>query len=136
MTPATIVPSRSSAIEMAKCGMPCRKFDGAVERIDDPGMGLVGALAPAAFLAEEAVARAGCDELLVQDLLGALVGGGDEVRRALERDLQVLDLAEIALERARGLARGLDHDVEEGGAEHDETSISEVACIVRAKHSR
>ena len=31
---------------------------GAVERIDDPGVGLVGALAAAAFLAEEAVARA------------------------------------------------------------------------------
>ena len=34
-----------------------QEIGGAVERIDDPGMGLVGALARAAFLAEEAVAR-------------------------------------------------------------------------------
>ena len=95
-----------------------QEVGGAVERIDDPGMGLVGALAAAAFLAEEAVARARLGQLLAQGLLGAPVGGGDEIGRALERHLQVLDLAEVALERAPGLARGLDHDVEEGGAEH------------------
>ena len=35
-----------------------QEVGGAVERIDDPGVGLVGAFARAAFLAEEAVARA------------------------------------------------------------------------------
>ena len=35
-----------------------QEVGGAVERIDDPGMGLVGAFALAAFLAEEAVVRA------------------------------------------------------------------------------
>ena len=77
----------------------------------------------AAFLAEEAVARARVPELLAQHLLGAAVGGGDEIGRALERDLQVLDLAEVALERAAGLARGLDHHVEKGGAEHGALSF-------------
>jgi len=31
----------------------------------------------------------------------------------------MLDLAEIALEAAAGVARGLDHDVDEGGMQHD-----------------
>src|SRR5262249_4457312 len=45
-------------------------------------------------------------------------GGADEIARSLDRDLQVLDLAEVALEAARGLAGGGDHHVEEGGAKH------------------
>src|SRR5260370_12665962 len=57
-------------------------------------------------------------EFLTQDFLGVPVRGGDEIGRPLERGLQVLDLAEIALERAAGLARGLDQRVEKGGAEH------------------
>ena len=95
-----------------------QEIGGAVERIDDPGVGLVGALALAAFLAEKAVAGPRLGQFGIQRLLGAAVGGGDEIGRALERDLQVLDLAEVALERARGLARGGDHDVEQGGVEH------------------
>ena len=91
---------------------------GAVERIDDPAVLAVGALHLGAFLAEEAVGRAGLAELGEDDLLGALVGVRDEVGRALARDLEVLDLAEILGERAAGLDRGLDHDVEEGGAGH------------------
>ena len=74
----------------------------------------VGALAAAAFLAEEAVARPRLGQLGVEDFLGALVGGGDEVRRAFQRDLQLLDLAEVALEAARGLAGRGGHDVEQG----------------------
>ena len=69
----------------------------------------------AAFLAEEAVARPRLQQFGAQDFLGAMVGGGDEIRRTFERDLQVLDLAEVALEAARRLARGGDHDVEQGG---------------------
>jgi hypothetical protein len=38
----------------------------------------------------------------------------------------MLDLAEVALERAAGAARGLDHHVEEGGAKHD---ILEPSCF-------
>ena len=83
-----------------------QEVGGAVERIDDPGVGLVGALVPAAFLAEEAVARPRLGKFVAQRLLGAAVGGGDEIGRALERDLQLLDLAEVALQRARGLAGG------------------------------
>ena len=79
---------------------------------------LVAARAGAAFLAEKAVAGPRLGEFLVDDLLGAAVGGGDEIARPLQRYLQVLDLAEIALEAAPGAARGLDHDVERRGMQH------------------
>ena len=95
-----------------------QEIGGAVERIDDPAMALVGAGAGAAFLAEKAVGRPRLGQFLVDDLLGAAVGGGDEIARPLERHLQMLDLAEIALEAAPGTARGLDHDIEHGGMQH------------------
>ena len=59
-----------------------QEVGGAVERIDDPGMGLVGALVAAAFLAEEAVAGPRLGELGAQDLLGAMIGGADEIAPA------------------------------------------------------
>ena len=62
-------------------------------------------------------------EFLAQDFFSAPVRGADEIGRPLERDLQVLDLAEIALEHAAGLVRGLDHHIEEGGAEHGATGL-------------
>ena len=95
-----------------------QEVGGAVERIDDPAMRLVGAGAGAAFLAEEAVIGPRLGKLLVHDLFGAAIGGGDEIARALERDLKVFDLAEIALEAAAGAARRLEHDIEDCGVEH------------------
>ena len=95
-----------------------QEVGGAVERIDDPAMALVGAGAGAAFLAEEAVFGPGLGQFLVNDLFGAPIGGGDEIARALQRDLKVLDLAEIALETAAGTARRLEHDIEDCGVEH------------------
>ncbi len=95
-----------------------QKIGRAVERIDDPAMGFVGAFVRAAFLAEEAVIGPRLGELFAHDLLGALVGGGDEIARPLQRNLQLLDLAEIALEAAPGAMRRLDHDVEDGGVKH------------------
>ena len=113
-----MAPSRSSAIETAKCGMPWRKLvvpssGSTIHRwlLSVPARG-------AAFLAEKAVIRPRLGEFLVDDFLGAAVGGGDEIARALERDLQVLDLAEIALEALAGPIGGLGHDVEDGGMLH------------------
>ena len=63
------------------------------------------------------------DQFLAQDFLRLAVGGGHEIGRSLERHLEMLDLAEVALERAPGLAGGLDHDVEEGGAEHRDRTV-------------
>jgi hypothetical protein len=95
-----------------------QKIQRAVERIDDPAVRLVAAFARTAFLAEKAIAWARKLELFAQDFLGPPIRGGDEIGRALQRGLQVLDFAEIALERAARLTRGLDHHIEEGGAEH------------------
>jgi hypothetical protein len=95
-----------------------KKIRRAVERIDDPTVGLVGAWMRAAFLAEEAVIRPCPGEVGPQNLLGAAIGGGDEIARPLERDLQVFDLAEIALEAFAGAKGGLDHDVEQRGLGH------------------
>ena len=96
-----------------------QEVGGAVERIDDPGVALVVALAGAAFLADEAVTRPRLGEVGVEHFLGALVGQRDEIGRSLQRHLKVLDLAEIALEAAAGAARGFDHDVDKGGMQHD-----------------
>ena len=101
-----------------------QKIGGAVERIDDPAMRLVGALLEAAFLAEEAVAGPRLGELGAQNLLGAMVGRGDEIGGALQRDLQLLDLAEVALEAAAGLARRRGHDIEKGGPQHEDIDVT------------
>src|SRR5712692_3482163 len=114
---------------------PVQEVGGAVERIDDPAVRLVGAFVGAAFLAEKAVAGARVRELLAHDFLGAPVGGGDEIGGALERDLQMLHLAEVALEHAAGLARGFDPHVEEGGAEHGALSRPSCAGLTRASTS-
>ncbi len=82
-----------------------QEIGGAVERVDNPAVGFVRAFARAAFLAKEPVTGAGLVEIVPQHLLGLAVGGGDEIARPLQRHLKVLDLAEIALERAAG-ARG------------------------------
>src|SRR5262249_2021548 len=95
-----------------------QKVQRPVDWIDDPAVSLVAALPRAAFLAEETVARTRELQLLAQDLLRQPVGGGDEIGRSFELDLQVLDLAEVAFEPAARLVRSLDHHVEEGGAEH------------------
>ena len=68
----------------------------------------------AAFLADEAVTGPRLGEVGVQHLLGAPVGHGDEIGRALQRHLEIFDLAEVALEAAAGAARGFDHDVDKG----------------------
>src|ERR1700730_995980 len=95
-----------------------KKIQRAVERIDDPAVGLVGAFMQPAFLSQEAVAGTCVFELGPQCLFRAPIRGSDEACGPLPRDLQLLDLPEIPLERAACLVRGLDHDVEERGAEH------------------
>ena len=51
----------------------------------------------------EAVVGPAALQLLLDHLLGAAVGGGDEVARPLDRDLELLDLAEIAGEQRAAL---------------------------------
>ena len=136
MSPATIVPSRSQPDGNAELRNAVQEIGGAVERIDDPGVRLVGAFAAAAFLADEAVARTRLVEFRVERLLGAAVGGGDEIRRAFERNLQLLDFAEIALERAARFARGGDHHVEQCGVGHGACGLPAGSRGVKAGRKR
>ena len=91
---------------------------GAVEGIDDPAVGGILAFQRAALLGEESVGRAGLPQFGDEGLVGAVVGGGDEIARALHGDLEVLDLAEVAGEAAAGLEHGGNHHVEKGRAGH------------------
>ena len=91
-----------------------QEVGGAVERVDDPAMGLVGPLRPPALLHQEAIAGTGLRQLPVQGLLGTVVGAGGEVGGALDGNLQLLDLAEVARQAAAGLPGGGDHDVHQG----------------------
>ena len=102
-----------------------QEVGGAVERIDDPAIVRRAAGLDAALLHDEAVVGPAALQLLLDHLLGAAVGGRDEVARPLDRDLQLLDLAEIAGEQARGLGGGADHDLETGGAGHQGLPIGD-----------
>src|SRR5690606_34272237 len=83
---------------------------------DDPAVMRIAPLDDAGFLEDEAEARPRLAEFLAQYLLRPVVGGGDEIGRPLARDLQLLDLAEVALQPARCLVGGAGHDVDDGGA--------------------
>jgi hypothetical protein len=63
--------------------------------------------------------RARLLEGAAQDLLRPMIGRGYKIARPLAGDLQVLDLAEIALERPGRLHHGLGHDRHQGGADHE-----------------
>ena len=84
----------------------------AVERIDDPAVMRVAARALAAFLEQQPIAGAGTRQLVLQGALGLQIGGRDEFARTLDRDLQLLDFAEIADEAAGRLEGGAGHHVD------------------------
>ena len=85
---------------MAKMRQAVQEIRRAVERIDDPAVAPVAAWRLAALLHEEAEAGPRALQLGLERALGLEVGVGDEIARALHRDLKLLDLAEIA-EQAR-----------------------------------
>src|SRR3712207_3272920 len=95
-----------------------QEVGGAVEGIDVPAVGLVRALDDPALLHDEAVAGPRLLQSLAQDGLGLAVRRRDEIARTFARHLKVLDLAEIALQRARRLHHGVGHDGHQGRADH------------------
>src|SRR3546814_16133808 len=85
---------------------------GAVEGIDDPAPpALVARRHLGGFLHEKAIAGTRLLPPVADRLFGLAVGGGDEVRRALSRTLQVPDPAEVPLKPPRRLGPGLAPDV-------------------------
>ena len=117
MTPATIWPCRSSAIEMAKIGMPCRKLVVPSSGSTIQRCCVVRALDRRRVLHRGSIARPRAAQLGEEDFLG-LVGLADKVARTLERDLQVLHLAEVARQRLAGLQRGPNHDIDKRRTGH------------------
>ena len=95
-----------------------QEVGGAIERIDDPPMRVIGPLDLAALLHQEAVAGARVGQLGEEDLLGAGVGGADEIGRAFERDLELLHLAEVARKAAARLAGGGEHHIHQRRGGH------------------
>src|SRR6185369_12738445 len=91
------------------------KVVGSVERVDDPPRLLGIALDLPAFLKQHAPVRPRIAQFLDDGLLGPLVGHGNEVRRALPTDLQLLDLAEVASKARSRLASGALHDGDQAG---------------------
>ena len=96
-------------------GNAVEEVAGAVERIDDEArlVDLAGDLTP--LFHQEAPPGASGTQFVPQRPLGRLIGLGDEVRRALAADLQMLDLAEIATQAPARLARSALHDSDEAG---------------------
>ncbi len=99
-----------------------QKIGRRVERIDMPGVTLVGAFDAAALLHDKAVAWTRLGEFRVEALLGPLIGKTDKIARPLHRHLQFADLAEIALQAPAGLDRGAGHHGHEGRADHGGSS--------------
>ncbi len=102
---------------MAEMRNAVQEIGGAVQRIDHPEVGRIGAGLRALFLEQEAVVGARLAQLAQQNLLDAMVGRRDEIRRTFLRHLKLLDFAEVAQQAARRLAGGVGHDVDERRAE-------------------
>ena len=90
---------------------------GAVDRVDDPHVGLVGAFDQTALFAEEAVTRTGLHQQFEEGILSLDVGCGNKIGRALARNLKLRNLAEVTEHRAGGLADGVHHDLQKCGSE-------------------
>src|SRR5262249_49408804 len=101
-----------------------QEVGGAVERIDNPAMGLVGSLLTAALLAQESVARPGLGEFGAKDFLGAVIGGGDEIGRSPERGLGMLGLGENKAGAGAGLGGGGEQCGGGGRAKHAAIAVT------------
>src|SRR6187401_849870 len=100
-----------------------QEIGGAVEWIDDPAMAAIAPFDIAALLHQEAVAWTRAGKFGDENLLGAVVRGADEIGRTFERDLKLLDLAEIARETAARLAGGGEHHIHQRRGGHGTSSV-------------
>src|ERR1700733_8471768 len=98
-----------------------------IERIDVPGVALIGPLDPSALLQDEAIARTRLGEFVAKGLLSALISQTDKVTRSLHRHLQFADLAEIAFEAAPRLNRSAGHYGHQSGSNHGNVSTGQRA---------
>ncbi len=87
-----------------------QEVGGSVQRVDDPAPGPVLRPGGAGFLHQEGVAGARLVQFLLQRLFGAQIGLGDEIGRAFDADLQLLDFGKVAQQPLRRLLGGVGHD--------------------------
>ena len=90
-----------------------QKIRRAVQWIDNPAVPRVRSCFRTALLEQHCIAWARPLQLGLERALGLQIGSRDEFARALDRDLELLDLAKVANEAARCLQRGVSHDIED-----------------------
>ena len=87
-------------------GDAVQEIQRAVQRIDDPAVGLsVPSRRPPS--SPRKLYRPREFKFLAQGLLGSVVGRGHEIRGSFHRHLEMLDLAEVPLERAAAFCAAL-----------------------------
>jgi hypothetical protein len=102
MTAATICPCRSSAIEVAKIGMPCRKLVVPSSGSMMPAMlAVLPSTSPLSSITRPKVGRALVSSARTISSARA-IGRRDEIAGSLAGDLEVFNFAEIA---RRGFVR-------------------------------
>ena len=117
---------------MANCGNTVQKIGGAIERIDDPGVGLVGAFAAAAFFAEKAIAAVWPSS--IRRAASPRRGGRRPIRNSpgpFNETCSFSSSPKSRLRAARGLARGGDHDIEQSGMLHGACGLPVMARVVK-----
>src|SRR5215469_3259430 len=77
-------------------GNAVQKIGGAIQRVDDESVSLVGAINGPRLLDEKSIPWPGAGKLLDQNPLGALIGDRNEIGWSLHRDLKILEFAKIA----------------------------------------
>ena len=98
----------------------------AIQRVDNEAVRLVRSLNHAALFHQEAIARASLCQAVIDDLLGAVVGIGNEIGRALLGHLQVFDFPEVARKRAaRSTGCGNHHGSDGRGFGHSVSLFSQ-----------
>ena len=95
-----------------------QKIHCAVQRIDDPAVRLVGTIDRTGLLHLEPIAGTRLGEFLEQGLFCAVIGGSHKIARALNGNLQVLNLAKIALQGFARLEGSGGHDIHQGRTDH------------------
>src|SRR5690606_40560427 len=81
-----------------------KEVRGAVQRVDDPAVRLVGTFDLATLFHEVAIARPPLGEFLKENLFGLAVRGRHEYCRAFQRNRKLFDFSDIALAAARSLS--------------------------------
>ena len=118
---------------MAKCGTPCRKL------VVPSSGSTIQRLRPSPLVSPPSSPRKPYSGRVrrkfgAQRALGLDVGVADEIARALLGDLQLLDLAEVALQVLGGGEGGADHHRDGGRAHRQRTALGRARALAARRH--